>query len=146
MAVAEIHAGGLADHVHPEPQGFVRKYLFSTDHKIIGIQYIITSFIFMALGGMLAELIRTQLMKANGGLLTAETYNELFSIHGSTMIWFFIIPILTGGFGNLVMPLQIGARDVAFPWLNMISFWLFPPAGVLLYSSFFAGSTDRGLG
>lgn len=144
MTVAPAHAGGIADHIHPEPQGFARKYLFSIDHKIIGIQYIITSLIFMVLGGLLAEVIRAQLMRANGGVVAPDTYNTLFSIHGSTMIWFVVIPILTGGFGNLIMPIQIGARDVAFPWLNMVSFWLFPPAGCLLYASFLLGAPSAG--
>ncbi len=144
MAVEALHPNRVADHIHPEARGFVRKYVFSIDHKIIGIQYIVTSFMFMTLGGLLAELIRAQLMSANGGFVTQDVYNSLFSLHGSTMIWFFIIPILTGGFGNLVLPLQIGARDVAFPWLNMVSFWMFPLAGCLLYSSFLLGAPTAG--
>ncbi len=141
---AAVHSGGIADHIHPEPQGFVRKYLFSIDHKIIGIQYMITAGIFMILGGLLAELIRVQLMKANGGFMTPDTYNTVFTIHGSTMVWLVIIPMLTGAFGNLIFPVQIGARDVAFPWLNMISFWIFPIAGLMLYSSFLMGAPAAG--
>jgi cytochrome c oxidase subunit 1 len=144
MAVAAVHSGGIADHIHPEPQGFIRKYVFSIDHKIIGIQYIITAGLFMLLGGSLAELIRVQLMRANGGFMTPDTFNTVFTIHGSTMVWLVIIPILTGGFGNLIMPIQIGARDVAFPWLNMISFWIFPVAGLMLYSSFLMGAPVAG--
>ncbi|MBV9276981.1 MAG: cbb3-type cytochrome c oxidase subunit I, partial [Candidatus Eremiobacteraeota bacterium] len=119
VAAAPVHAGGIAEHVHPEPQGFIRKYIFSIDHKIIGIQYIITAFLFMVLGGLLAELIRIHLMSPNGTLVKPDTFNELYSVHGSTMVWLVIIPMLTGGFGNFVFPLQIGARDVAFPWINM---------------------------
>ncbi len=78
MVEAAQHAGGIADHIHPEPQGFIRKYVFSIDHKIIGIQYMITAGIFMILGGMLAELIRVQLMHANGGFMTPDTYNEVY--------------------------------------------------------------------
>ncbi|HEY8312924.1 MAG TPA: cytochrome c oxidase subunit I [Candidatus Baltobacteraceae bacterium] len=144
MAVAAVHAGGIADHIHPEPEGFIRKYVFSIDHKIIGIQYLVTTFMFLVLGGMLAELIRVQLMNANGGFMTPDTYNEVYSIHGSTMVWLVIIPMLTGAFGNFVFPLQIGARDVAFPWLNMLSFWLFPPAGLMLYGSFLMGAPAAG--
>ncbi|MGZ3562282.1 MAG: cbb3-type cytochrome c oxidase subunit I, partial [Vulcanimicrobiaceae bacterium] len=144
MAVAAVHSGGIADHIHPEPQGFIRKYVFSIDHKIIGIQYIITSFLFLVLGGLLAELIRVQLLNAHGGFMTPDTYNEVYSVHGSTMVWLVIIPLLTGGFGNFVFPLQIGARDVAFPWLNMLSFWLFPPAGLMLYASFLMGAPAAG--
>ena len=112
MAVAAVHSGGIADHIHPEPQGFIRKYVFSIDHKIIGIQYMVTAGLFMILGGMLAELIRVQLMKANGGFMTPDTYNEVYSVHGSTMVWLVIIPMLTGGFGNFVFPVQIGARSL----------------------------------
>ena len=144
MAVAAVHSGGIADHIHPEPHGFVRKYLFSIDHKIIGIQYMITAGLFLLLGGALAEMIRVQLMKANGGFMTPDTFNQVFSIHGSTMVWLTIIPMLTGAFGNLVFPVQIGARDVAFPWLNMISFWIFPISGLMLYSSFLLGAPAAG--
>src|SRR5690348_16345012 len=144
MAVAAVHSGGIADHIHPEPEGFLRKYVFSIDHKIIGIQYIVTAGIFMILAGALAELIRVQLMKANGGFMTPDTFNAVFTMHGSTMVWFVIIPLLTGGFGNLVMPVQIGARDVAFPWLNMIAFWIFPIAGLMLYASFLMGAPAAG--
>jgi cytochrome c oxidase subunit I len=144
MAVAAVHSGGIADHIHPEPESFLRKYVFSIDHKIIGIQYIVTCGIFMILAGALAELIRVQLMKANGGFMTPDTYNAVFTMHGSTMVWFVIIPLLTGGFGNLIFPVQIGARDVAFPWLNMVSYWIFPVAGLMLYSSFLMGAPVAG--
>ena len=145
MAVAATHVGGgIADHVHPEPQGFIRRYVFSIDHKIIGIQYLITGFIFLVLAGLLAEVIRTQLMNANGGFVSNNTYNEVYSIHGSAMVWLVVIPLMTGAFGNFVMPLQIGARDVAFPWLNMISFWMFPVAGLMLFSSFLMGAPVAG--
>ncbi len=143
MSVIAEH-GGLAEHIHPEPQGFIRKYIFSLDHKIIGIQYIITAFVFFVLAGCLAEIIRIQLMHANGGFITPDTYDEVYSIHGSAMVWLVIIPMLTGGFGNLVMPVQIGARDVAFPWLNMISFWIFPVSGLMLFSSFLMGAPVAG--
>ena len=144
MAVAAVHSGGIADHIHPEPQGFVRRYVFSLDHKIIGIQYIITAFVFFMLSGLLAEAIRTQLLNANGGFIAPDTYNEVYSVHGSAMVWLVIIPLLTGGFGNLVFPLQIGARDVAFPWLNMLSFWIFPVSGLMLFSSFLMGAPTAG--
>jgi cytochrome c oxidase subunit 1 len=144
MAVAAVHSGGIADHIHPEPQGFVRRYVFSLDHKIIGIQYIITAFVFFMLSGLLAEAIRTQLLNPNGGFVAPGTYNEVYSVHGSAMVWLVIIPLLTGGFGNLVFPLQIGARDVAFPWLNMLSFWIFPVAGLMLFSSFLMGAPTAG--
>ena len=145
MAVQAAHAGGgIADHIHPEPQGFIRRYVFSIDHKIIGIQYMITGFVFFILSGLLAETIRVQLMNHAGGFVSNDTYNEVYTVHGSAMVWLVIIPIVTGGFGNFVMPLQIGARDVAFPWLNMLSFWMFPVAGLLLFSSFLVGAPVAG--
>ncbi len=144
QAAQLTHGGGIADHIHPEPQGFVRRYVFSIDHKIIGIQYLITAWVFFILAGLLAEVIRTQLLNANGGFVSPETYNEVYSVHGSTMVWLVVIPMLTGGFGNLIFPLQIGARDVAFPWLNMLSFWIFPVAGLMLFSSFLMGAPTAG--
>ncbi|MGD0966872.1 MAG: cytochrome c oxidase subunit I [Candidatus Aquilonibacter sp.] len=145
MSATAVHpGGGLADHIHPEPQGFVARYIFSLDHKIIGIQYLITGFVFFILAGLLAEVIRTQLLSANGGFVSPDVYNEVYSMHGSSMVWLVIIPLITGGFGNVIMPLQIGARDVAFPWLNMISFWIFPVAGLMLYSSFLIGAPVAG--
>ncbi|MGC2130224.1 MAG: cytochrome c oxidase subunit I [Candidatus Aquilonibacter sp.] len=144
MSATAVHSGGIADHIHPEPQGFVRRYIFSIDHKIIGIQYLITGFVFLILAGMLAEVIRTQLLHANGGFVSPDVYNEVYSMHGSAMVWLVIIPLITGGFGNVIMPLQIGARDVAFPWLNMISFWIFPVAGLMLFSSFLIGAPVAG--
>jgi cytochrome c oxidase subunit 1 len=144
MSATAVHAGGIADHIHPEPQGFVRRYIFSIDHKIIGIQYLITGFVFLILAGMLAEVIRTQLLHANGGFVSPDVYNEVYSMHGSAMVWLVIIPLITGGFGNVIMPLQIGARDVAFPWLNMISFWIVPVAGLMLFSSFLIGAPVAG--
>ncbi len=144
MSTAAVHTGGIADHIHPEPQGFIKRYVFSLDHKIIGIQYLITGFVFMVLAGLLAEVIRTQLLHANGGFVSPDTYNEVYSVHGSAMVWLVTIPLITGGFGNVIMPLQIGARDVAFPWLNMLSYWIFPIAGLMLFSSFLMGAPVAG--
>ncbi|HEY7993136.1 MAG TPA: cytochrome c oxidase subunit I [Candidatus Eremiobacteraceae bacterium] len=131
-------------HIHPPPDTFIKKYIFSQDHKVIAVQYFITSGLFFVLAGLLAEMMRAQLASANNTLLSPTTYNEAYSVHGSAMVWLVIIPILTGAFGNLIMPLQIGARDVAFPWLNMFSFWLLPPAGILLFGSFIWGAPEAG--
>ena len=134
----------VLDHIHPEPTSFIRKYIFSIDAKVIGIQYMITAGIFFAISGFLAELIRTQLLSPNGAIVSPATYNSIYSMHGSSMVWFVVIPLLTGAFGNFVMPMQIGARDVAFPWLNLVAFWIFPVAGVILFSSFLVGAPDAG--
>jgi cytochrome c oxidase subunit 1 len=134
----------VLDHIHPAPTSFIRKYIFSIDHKIIGIQYMITAGLFFIIAGLMAELIRTQLLSPKGAIVSAATFNAIYSMHGTTMVWFVVIPLLTGAFGNFVMPLQIGARDVAFPWLNLVSYWIFPVAGVLLFSSFLIGAPDAG--
>src|SRR5215510_14412029 len=119
-------------HAHPE-LGFVRKYIFSTDHKIIGIQFLISAVIFLMIGGILALLVRLQLgwphaeipiikhwFTDNGGRMSESFYNMLFSMHATIMIFFVIIPFLTGAFGNFTIPLMIGAQDMAFPKLNMM--------------------------
>ena len=117
---------------------------FSTDHKVIGIQYLVTSFFFYLIGGVLAELVRTELATPAVDFVSRETYNELFTIHATIMIFLWIIPTLTGGFGNFLVPLMIGARDMAFPRLNAVAFWIIPPAGLLLLSSFFVGPASAG--
>src|SRR5207342_3699912 len=130
---------------------FIRKYVFSTDHKIIGIQFLFSSIIFLLIGGGLALLVRIQLawphaeipilrnfFPDNGGRIPESTYNMFFSMHASAMIFFVIIPFLTGAFGNFTIPLHIGARDMAFPVLNMMSYWFMMPAFVFILASFFA--------
>ncbi len=131
-------------HIHPEPQGFVRKYVFSLDHKIIGFQYFATGMLIMLIAGAFALLMRTQLTSPTGAIMDHNTYNEMFTMHGTAMVWLVTIPLVTGAIGNFVMPLQLGARDVAFPWLNMISFWIFPIAAAILFSSMLFGGPHAG--
>ena len=118
-------------------RGRVASWLTTVDHKRIGILYICTSLVFFALGGLLALLIRIQLATPDESFLTKGSYNQVVTIHGTTMIFLVIIPILAG-FGNFLVPLQIGARDMAFPRLNALSYWLFLLGGIVLYLSFFS--------
>src|SRR3712207_9588846 len=105
-----------ARRVDPEPRGW-RSWVTTTDHKRIGIMYLVTTFVFFILGGVEALLIRLQLGAAENTLLTPQTYNQLFTMHGTTMVFLFVVPIMAG-FGNYFIPLMIGARDMAFPKLN----------------------------
>jgi cytochrome c oxidase subunit I len=116
-------------------RGRVASWATTTDHKRIGILYIVTSLFFFVIGGILALLMRAQLATPNEHFITRNAYNELFTIHGTTMIFLVVVPILAG-FGNYLVPLQIGARDVAFPRLNALSYWLYLFGGVTLYVSF----------
>jgi cytochrome c oxidase subunit 1 len=145
------------DHVpHHAPTTFWRKYIFSTDHKVIGIQFLFTSLIFAVIGGGLAMLIRTQLawpfeeipgfFPNSGGVMLPETYIAFVTMHGTIMIFFVIIPILSGAFGNYLIPLMIGARDMAFPRLNMWSYWLMVPAFIVMMASFFVATGPAAAG
>ena len=115
------------------------EWLTTTDHKKIGILYIVNSFIFFFLAGILALFVRTELAQPGIQFLQDEhMYNQIFTMHGTVMIFLFIIPILAG-FGNYVVPLQIGAPDMAFPRINALSFWMLPLGGVLLFLGFVTG-------
>jgi cytochrome c oxidase subunit I len=146
-------------HEHDLP--FIRKYIFSTDHKIIGIQFLLMSLLFLLVGGLLAMLIRWQLGFAgrpvpaggllpetmiSGGVILPEFYNSLVTMHGTFMVFFAIMPLLVGVFGNYLIPLKIGAPDMAFPRINMASFWTAVPAGILMVAGFFVegGSAAAG--
>ena len=125
-------------------RGSVTSWLTTVDHKRIGILYIGTSLVFFAAGGVLALLMRAQLATPNEHVVTKDSYSELFTMHGTTMIFLVVVPILAG-FGNYLVPLMIGARDMAFPRLNALSYWLFLLGGVILYSSWFAaGGAPKG--
>jgi cytochrome c oxidase subunit I len=117
---------------------------WTIDHKIIGLQYIVLSFIFFLAGGFLAMLIRWELMTPAVDLFASGTgYNTVLTLHGSAMIFLFMIPIWAG-FGNYLVPLMLGAKDMAFPWLNAFAFWLIPPAGLLFFMSYFVGAPEAG--
>jgi cytochrome c oxidase subunit 1/cytochrome c oxidase subunit I+III len=120
-------------------------WLTTVDHKRIGLLYFWTTLVFFAAGGAEAMLMRTQLAQADEHVVGPETYDQLLTMHGVTMIFFFIIPMTTGAFGNYLVPLMIGARDMAFPRMNALSFWVFLGAGLFMYSSFlFHQAPDAG--
>ncbi len=148
------------DH-HHEP-GFIRKYVFSVDHKVIGVQYGVTALCFLFLGFSLMMLMRWQLAYPGeempfignifgedampGGVMLPEFYNSLGAMHGTIMIFLGVVPLLVGAFGNYVMPLQIGAPDMAFPKLNMASYWVYLLGGIVMLCSFFVpgGAANSG--
>jgi len=110
-----------------------RSWITTVDHKKIGIMYGATALVFFAIGGLEALLIRAQLAQPDGQVLSPQAYNQAFTLHGTTMVFLVIMPLLAA-FSNYLIPLQIGARDVAFPRLNAMSFWIFLFAGLFIYS------------
>ncbi len=144
--------GRAHEHGH-EALGFWRQYVFSLDHKVIGIQYTITGLLFLFFGFCLMMVMRWQLAypmqpipiignwlgvaNAPGGIMLPEFYNQLGAMHGTIMVFLGVVPLAVGGFGNFVMPLQIGAPDMAFPKLNMMSYWVYFLGGVTMFASFF---------
>jgi cytochrome c oxidase subunit 1 len=122
---------------------YIGEWLMTTDHKKIGVMYMLTGFFFFMAGGVEALLIRAQLAVPNGHVLSPEVYNQVFTMHGTTMIFLFVMPTLTG-FGNFVVPLMIGARDMAFPRLNAFGYWIVLFAGIFLNSSFLLGQAPNG--
>jgi cytochrome c oxidase subunit 1 len=123
--VSEIH----------EPRGFFRKYVFSLDHKVIGVQYLATAMVMALVAGGLALMIRMQLAWP-GVLEKPEAYLAYVTMHGTLMV-FFVVSLALSGFGNFLIPLHVGARDMAYPFLNMLSYWIVVPACVLMLASFF---------
>src|SRR3954464_9596181 len=132
----------VAHSVAPQRTGWA-SWVTTTDHKKIGIMYLVLTFAFFLLGGVEALLMRLQLAQADNTLLTPQTYNELFTMHGSTMVFLFIVPFWAG-VANYFVPLMIGARDMAFPKLNALSFWLLAAGGVVFYSSLFFSPPECG--
>lgn len=141
----------MEQHIHPEPTTFISKYIFSFDHKIIAKQFLLYGILFLGIGGMMALLIRWTLANPgipfpvlgpllypdSNGIVPPDAYASLFTMHGTIMIFFAITPILIGAFGNYCIPLMIGARDMVFPTLNMLSFWFAAAAGVVMVASLF---------
>src|SRR5262245_34771494 len=139
MATTTLHPAA------PAYRSALYEWLTTTDHKKIGILYLVNSLVFFFAGGILAMIVRLQLITpvaaagatvtTMGGLVSPDFYNQAFTMHASFMLFLFIIPILAG-FGNYAVPLQIGAPDMAFPRINALSFWLLPLGGLLMASGF----------
>src|SRR6266566_3165934 len=150
--MTSVAATARVPHAHHDDRSFVRKYIFSTDHKIIGIQFLFVSLFFLLLGGVLAMQMRWQLAfpgqpmpgggilpdtMAPGGVILPEYYIQLVTMHGTFMIFFAIMPLLVGVYANFLIPLKIGTHDMAFPRINMWSFWSFFAAGLVMLASMF---------
>lgn len=163
--MAHVATAGHAVHDaahHEEELTFIRRYVFSQDHKVIGVQYLITSLLFLFFGFTLMMLMRWQLAypgqpipfiggllgeaNAPGGIMLPEFYNQLGAMHGTIMVFLGVVPLAVGAFGNYVVPLQIGAPDMAFPKLNMMSYWVYFVGGVTMLASFFlpGGAANSG--
>ncbi len=140
------HNGGeQGAHDHHGPTGIL-KWLTSTDHKVIGMSYTITALIFFVIAGLLAEVIRFQLSAPDLHLVNQHQFDELFTMHGSLMIYLFAGPVAFGGFANYIVPLQVGAPDMAFPRLNALSYWLYLSGSLIMVSGFLSvgGAADFG--
>ena len=150
--MTSVAATARVPHAHHDDRSFIRKYIFSTDHKIIGIQFLFVSLFFLLLGGVLAMQMRWQLgfpgkpmpgggllpeSMAAGGVILPEYYVQLVSMHGTFMVFFAIMPLLVGVYANFLIPLKIGTHDMAFPRINMASFWAALVAGLLMFASLF---------
>jgi cytochrome c oxidase subunit I len=148
VAAGAVHAA----HTEHEALSFWRTYVFSTDHKMIGRQFLFLGLFMLLIGGLLAMMIRWQLAWPETavpgvswipepymyqGIIPPQTYNAIFTMHATIMIFFVVMPIMVGAFGNFLIPLMVGTRDMAFPKLNMLSFWVGAVSGVVMLASFF---------
>jgi len=129
---------------NPGGHGGIRSWLFSTDHKRIGILYLISVLPLFALGVIFGFLMRLELITRGTTIMAAQTYNSLFTLHGVIMLFIFIIPVTTSVFGNFMLPIMIGARDVAFPRLNLLSWWIFVAGTILAITTLILGPADTG--
>src|SRR5215813_11624137 len=122
----------------------VRSWLLTTDHKRIGILYLVVMTFMFFVGGALATLIRLELLTPQGDLMQSETYNKMFTMHGVVMVFFFLIPSVPATLGNFLIPIMVGARDVAFPRLNLLSWYLYMIGGSCVVATAALGGVDTG--
>src|ERR1035437_4542016 len=142
VSLADAHHG---DDEHHGPTGIL-KWMTSTDHKVIGLSYTVTSVVMLIIGGLFAEIIRAQLATPNGTLVSLSQYNELFTMHGSVMIYLFGGPFAFAGLANIIVPIQIGAPDMAFPRLNALSYWLCLTGSITMLAGFFTAGGAANFG
>src|ERR1700756_2050102 len=145
MAASDYITGGFGKAVTLPVPSKLHEWLVTVDHKRLGIMYIATSLFFFAVAGVLAALMRMQLAFPNGQVLPPEVFNRLFTVHGTTMVFLVGMPFFAG-LANYLVPLMIGARDMAFPRLNAFGYWMFLFGGLLLYFSYVAGEGLAGHG
>src|ERR1700756_5188439 len=120
----------------------IRSWLFTTDHKRIALLYLLTITAFFFIGGFFALLIRLELLTPAGDLVQADTYNKLFTMHGQVMVFFFLIPAVPAVLGNFLIPIMIGAKDLAFPRINLLSWYLLMVGGALMMYTILTGGVD----
>jgi cytochrome c oxidase subunit 1 len=130
------------DYLHGEYG--LKSWLFTTDHKRVAILYLISITLMFFVGGLFATLIRLELITPHGDLMAPETYNKMFTMHGIVMVWFFLIPSIPAVLGNFLIPIMIGARDLAFPKLNLLSWWIFSASAVFVMVTIVVGGVDTG--
>ncbi|HEY3668446.1 MAG TPA: cbb3-type cytochrome c oxidase subunit I, partial [Polyangiaceae bacterium] len=144
IAADGVHAMPAPPASYATEQQTIRSWLLSTDHKRIGVLYFVATSLALALGGSFALLLRIEHLTPGPTIMTALTYNRLFTLHGVTMVWLFMIPSIPATFGNFLLPMQIGARDVAFPRLNLLSFWIYVLGALVVLGAMWLGALDTG--
>ncbi|MFV8834413.1 cytochrome c oxidase subunit I [Aquisalimonas sp.] len=140
------YSASADSHAHHEPQSFVRKYIWSQDHKVIAIQYAVTAIGVGLVALVLSGLMRIQLGFPDSGLIDAEAYYQFMTMHGMIMVVYLLTALFLGGFGNYLIPLMVGARDMVFPYLNMLSYWFYLLSVLVLMASFFVPDGPTGAG
>ncbi|MGE5567554.1 MAG: cytochrome c oxidase subunit I [Rhodospirillales bacterium] len=138
----QLHRGDPEDYLHAG-YGF-RSWLFTTDHKRVAILYLVSITLMFFVGGAFATLVRLELVTPQSDLLQLETYNKMFTMHGIVMVWFFLIPSIPTVLGNFLIPMMIGARDLAFPRINLLSWWLFTASAIFVLVTIIIGGVDTG--
>lgn len=123
--------------------GFL-SWAFTLDHKRIGVMYLVSTLAFFLLGGILAMVVRTELLTPEPTVVTADMYNQAFTLHGAVMIFLFLIPVIPAALGNFVLPMMLGAKDVAFPRMNLLSYWIYAVGAVMLLTTLMMGGLDTG--